>query len=240
MLLVQLRLIPLYRRAPFGPGSWAFSFPIAAAVTCGVYWLDAEQVRGGTALGVRSRRRPHRRIRTAHFADGHRPEKWHVLAPGCGGRPSQCGSSEIRLVRGMTGMALPSWIIGAESAQGGPFCPDVTPLWCSHPSLVTTLFDAAPGASEPEFAAEGNCCASHHRTGPFRRRWRAHAVRHPHPHAAENDVVVRVHAAGFTPGELGWSATWTDRGGRDRTASVPGHELSGVVLSPSWATAPPA
>ena len=24
----------------------------------------------------------------------------------------------------------------------------------------------------------------------------------PRPHAAENDVIVRVHAAGFTPGEL--------------------------------------
>jgi NADPH:quinone reductase-like Zn-dependent oxidoreductase len=51
----------------------------------------------------------------------------------------------------------------------------------------------------------------------------------PHPHAAENDVIVRVHAAGFTPGELDWPGTWTDRAGRDRTPSVPGHELSGVV-----------
>ncbi|MBF8191798.1 NADP-dependent oxidoreductase [Nonomuraea sp. K274] len=51
----------------------------------------------------------------------------------------------------------------------------------------------------------------------------------PYPHAAENDVIVRVHAAGFTPGELDWPATWTDRAGRDRTPSVPGHELSGVV-----------
>jgi NADPH:quinone reductase-like Zn-dependent oxidoreductase len=51
----------------------------------------------------------------------------------------------------------------------------------------------------------------------------------PHPHAAENDVIVRVHAAGFTPGELTWPGTWTDRAGRDRTPSVPGHELSGVV-----------
>ncbi len=33
----------------------------------------------------------------------------------------------------------------------------------------------------------------------------------PYPHAAENDVIVRVHAAGFTPGELEWPATWTDR-----------------------------
>ena len=52
----------------------------------------------------------------------------------------------------------------------------------------------------------------------------------PYPHAAENDVIVRVHAAGFTPGELDWPATWTDRAGRDRTPSVSGHELSGVVV----------
>ena len=52
----------------------------------------------------------------------------------------------------------------------------------------------------------------------------------PYPHAADNDVIVRVHAAGFTPGELEWPATWTDHAGRDRTPSVPGHELSGVVV----------
>ncbi|MFI5612001.1 NADP-dependent oxidoreductase [Amycolatopsis sp. NPDC051903] len=58
----------------------------------------------------------------------------------------------------------------------------------------------------------------------------------PHPHAAENDVIVRVHAAGFTPGELEWPATWTDRAGRDRTPSVPGHELSGVVVELGYGT----
>lgn len=52
----------------------------------------------------------------------------------------------------------------------------------------------------------------------------------PRPLASENDVIVQVHAAGFTPGELSWPATWTDRAGRDRTPSVPGHELSGVVV----------
>jgi tellurite resistance protein len=50
MLLVQLRLIPLYRRATFGPGSWAFSFPAAAAVAYAVHWLAAEHVRDGAAL----------------------------------------------------------------------------------------------------------------------------------------------------------------------------------------------
>lgn len=39
-----------------------------------------------------------------------------------------------------------------------------------------------------------------------------------------------MHAAGFTPGELEWPSTWTDRDGHDRTPSLPGHELSGVVV----------
>ncbi|MFF4628399.1 NADP-dependent oxidoreductase [Streptomyces griseorubiginosus] len=58
----------------------------------------------------------------------------------------------------------------------------------------------------------------------------------PRPHAAENDVVLRVHAAGFTRGELDWPATWTDRAGRDRTPSVPGHEVSGVVTELGYGT----
>jgi NADPH:quinone reductase-like Zn-dependent oxidoreductase len=47
---------------------------------------------------------------------------------------------------------------------------------------------------------------------------------------------VRVHAAGFTPGELNWPTTWADRAGRDRTPSVPGHELSGVVAKLGYGT----
>jgi tellurite resistance protein len=51
MLLVQFRLVPLYRQATFGPGFWAFLFPFAAAVTYGIHWLAAEHVRSGAALG---------------------------------------------------------------------------------------------------------------------------------------------------------------------------------------------
>ncbi|MCP2265804.1 NADP-dependent oxidoreductase [Promicromonospora thailandica] len=58
----------------------------------------------------------------------------------------------------------------------------------------------------------------------------------PEPTPAENDVVVRVHASGFTPGELTWPATWTDRAGRDRTPSIPGHELAGVVTELGYGT----
>ncbi|MER7251187.1 NADP-dependent oxidoreductase [Kribbella sp. NPDC000426] len=57
-----------------------------------------------------------------------------------------------------------------------------------------------------------------------------------YPHAAENDVIVQVHAAGFTRGELDWPGTWTDRAGRDRTPTVPGHELSGVVAELGYGT----
>jgi NADPH:quinone reductase-like Zn-dependent oxidoreductase len=58
----------------------------------------------------------------------------------------------------------------------------------------------------------------------------------PYPHAAENDVIVRVHAASFTPGELDWPGTWTDRAGRDRTPITPGHEVSGVVSELGYGT----
>ena len=58
----------------------------------------------------------------------------------------------------------------------------------------------------------------------------------PTRHAADNDVVVQVHAGGFIRTELEWQRTWTDRAGRDRTPSVPGHELSGVVVELGYGT----
>jgi NADPH:quinone reductase-like Zn-dependent oxidoreductase len=51
------------------------------------------------------------------------------------------------------------------------------------------------------------------------------------------DVVVAVHASGFTGNELEWPSTWVDRLGRDRTPSIPGHEVAGVVTSLSYGTA---
>src|SRR6186713_3592289 len=61
-------------------------------------------------------------------------------------------------------------------------------------------------------------------------------VERPVPHAAMNDVVVQVHASGFTGDELSWPSTWTDRLGRDRTPSIPGHELAGVVTALGYGT----
>jgi NADPH:quinone reductase-like Zn-dependent oxidoreductase len=61
-------------------------------------------------------------------------------------------------------------------------------------------------------------------------------VERPEPDAAGNDVVVQVHASGFTPGELTWPSTWADRLGRDRTPSIPGHELAGVVSALGYGT----
>jgi NADPH:quinone reductase-like Zn-dependent oxidoreductase len=61
-------------------------------------------------------------------------------------------------------------------------------------------------------------------------------VERPEPQAAINDVVVQVHASGFVPTELEWPSTWTDRLDRDRTPSIPGHELAGVVTALGYGT----
>jgi NADPH:quinone reductase-like Zn-dependent oxidoreductase len=58
----------------------------------------------------------------------------------------------------------------------------------------------------------------------------------PEPPAAINDVVVEVHASGYVPTELAWPSTWTDRADRDRTPSIPGHELAGVVTALGYGT----
>jgi NADPH:quinone reductase-like Zn-dependent oxidoreductase len=56
------------------------------------------------------------------------------------------------------------------------------------------------------------------------------------PQAGINDVVVQVHASGFVPTELSWPSTWTDRTGRDRTPTIPGHEHAGVVTALGYGT----
>src|SRR4051812_6820529 len=61
-------------------------------------------------------------------------------------------------------------------------------------------------------------------------------VERPEPQAAINDVIVQIRASGFTGDELTWPSTWTDRAGRDRTPSIPGHELAGVVTAVGYGT----
>ncbi|SEJ79596.1 NADPH:quinone reductase [Dyadobacter sp. SG02] len=58
----------------------------------------------------------------------------------------------------------------------------------------------------------------------------------PEPQAGINDVVVQVYAAAMTGDEASWPSTWVDRAGRDRTSSVPGHELAGVVTALGYGT----
>ncbi|MFE2296595.1 NADP-dependent oxidoreductase [Streptomyces sp. NPDC059445] len=58
----------------------------------------------------------------------------------------------------------------------------------------------------------------------------------PEPVASINDVIVRIHASGFVPTEMEWPSTWVDRAGRDKTPSIPGHELAGVVASLGYGT----
>src|SRR4051812_31410590 len=61
-------------------------------------------------------------------------------------------------------------------------------------------------------------------------------VEHPEPQAAINDVVVEVHASGFVPTEVAWPSTWTDRAARDRSPSILGHEVAGVVTALGYGT----
>jgi NADPH:quinone reductase-like Zn-dependent oxidoreductase len=58
----------------------------------------------------------------------------------------------------------------------------------------------------------------------------------PEPLAAINDVIVQIHASGFVPTEMEWPSTWADRAGRDKTPSIPGHELAGVVTAFGYGT----
>jgi NADPH:quinone reductase-like Zn-dependent oxidoreductase len=61
-------------------------------------------------------------------------------------------------------------------------------------------------------------------------------VERPEPPAAINDVIVEIHASGFIPTETEWASTWTDRRDRDRTPSILGHELAGVVSALGYGT----
>jgi NADPH:quinone reductase-like Zn-dependent oxidoreductase len=58
----------------------------------------------------------------------------------------------------------------------------------------------------------------------------------PDPQPAIGDVLVKVHACGFTASELYWP-TYTDRAGRDRAPVIPGNEFSGVVVGLGYGTA---
>jgi NADPH:quinone reductase-like Zn-dependent oxidoreductase len=61
-------------------------------------------------------------------------------------------------------------------------------------------------------------------------------VDRPEPEPATNDVIVQIQTSGWVATELEWPSTWTDRAGRDRTPSIPGHELAGVVTSLGYGT----
>jgi len=58
----------------------------------------------------------------------------------------------------------------------------------------------------------------------------------PLPSPGIGDVLLEVHAASFTPTELGWPSTWADRAGNARTAPIPAHEVSGVVAALGYGT----
>jgi NADPH:quinone reductase-like Zn-dependent oxidoreductase len=52
----------------------------------------------------------------------------------------------------------------------------------------------------------------------------------PIPTPGDNEVLIRVHAAGVTPTELVWYPTTHTAAGEPRTFAVPGHEFSGTLV----------
>lgn len=66
---------------------------------------------------------------------------------------------------------------------------------------------------------------AHNRGGPEVLRYEDAPV----PEVRSGEVLVEVHAAAVTPGELGWDETWQSADGGDRTPVVPSHEFSGVI-----------
>ncbi|WP_253941398.1 NADP-dependent oxidoreductase [Microbacterium sp. SYP-A9085] len=58
----------------------------------------------------------------------------------------------------------------------------------------------------------------------------------PEPQPAINEVIVEIHASGYVPTEVEWPSTWKDRAGRDRTPSILGHEVAGVVSALGYGT----
>jgi NADPH:quinone reductase-like Zn-dependent oxidoreductase len=51
----------------------------------------------------------------------------------------------------------------------------------------------------------------------------------PVPQVGASEVLVEVHAAAVTPGELSWEETWQSADGANRTPVIPSHEFSGVI-----------
>ena len=52
----------------------------------------------------------------------------------------------------------------------------------------------------------------------------------PVPEAGPGEALVEVHAAAITFAELTWDQTWMTLDGRDRTPTIPSHEVSGTVV----------
>jgi tellurite resistance protein len=52
MTLVQIRLIPAYRRLPFTPGFWSFAFAYAAAASDALVWLAIKKPPASTGYAI--------------------------------------------------------------------------------------------------------------------------------------------------------------------------------------------
>lgn len=51
MVLVQVRMAPLYWKTPFAPSFWAFTFSYASVASDAMRWIELEHIPGGLFLG---------------------------------------------------------------------------------------------------------------------------------------------------------------------------------------------
>ena len=52
MIVVQIRLLPIYLRLHFEPSFWSFTFPYGAVIVYAIRWLEFEHVEGREVIGM--------------------------------------------------------------------------------------------------------------------------------------------------------------------------------------------
>src|SRR5262249_38907921 len=108
--------------------------------------------------------------------------------------------------------------------------------WSTAPEMSNGLFIAGTCPAKRQITEEKISMKAIVVTDRAARKAGMKLVERPEPQAAINDVVVQVHASGFVWDEQMWPSTWTDRLDRDRTPSILGQELAGVVTAVGYGT----
>jgi NADPH:quinone reductase-like Zn-dependent oxidoreductase len=103
-------------------------------------------------------------------------------------------------------------------------CFSALPGGYARPSGRTRL-KVSSRPDQPHAVNTMKAVRAHKRGGPEVLRYEDAPV----PEVGAGEVLVEVHAAAITPGELSWDETWQSADGADRTPVVLSHEFSGEI-----------